>query len=75
MKKYAIYLIRFISNLFRANNLRACRFYPSCSEYSVEAFQKFDFLKASWLTIKRVSSCHPFTPGGYQPVLDNSKKA
>ena len=46
----------------------ACRFTPTCSEYAIEAFEKKGLLKAAWMTIARVSKCHPFHPGGYDPV-------
>jgi len=45
-----------------------CRFYPSCACYAEEAIQKHGVLKGSWLSLKRVSRCHPFHPGGYDPV-------
>ena len=41
-----------------------CRFYPSCSNYSIEAFQKYGALKGLYLTLKRLLKCHPFHPGG-----------
>lgn len=41
-----------------------CRFYPSCSEYSLESFKKYSFSKASFMTLKRLSKCHPLNPGG-----------
>ncbi|MFB3904338.1 MAG: membrane protein insertion efficiency factor YidD [Acidobacteriota bacterium] len=47
---------------------RACRFHPSCSEYMCQAIQKFGVVKGSWLGIKRVSRCHPWHPGGFDPV-------
>ncbi|MDA8434242.1 MAG: membrane protein insertion efficiency factor YidD [Nitrospiraceae bacterium] len=46
----------------------SCRFVPSCSEYSLEALQKYGALKGSWLSARRVARCHPFHPGGYDPV-------
>lgn len=45
-----------------------CRFYPSCSVYAVEAISKYGVAKGSILTVKRLSKCHPFHPGGYDPV-------
>ena len=45
-----------------------CRFYPTCSSYSKEAYQKYSFVKATKLTFKRVLSCRPFGREGYDPV-------
>lgn len=45
-----------------------CRFYPSCSHYTVEALQSHGVIKGSWLAIKRISRCHPGNPGGIDPV-------
>ena len=47
---------------------RACRFEPSCSAYAEEALSRFSFPRALWLIVKRVSKCHPFHHGGYDPV-------
>ncbi|MBN1810757.1 MAG: membrane protein insertion efficiency factor YidD [Anaerolineae bacterium] len=47
-----------------------CRFTPSCSQYSFEAIERYGALKGGWMAIKRVSRCHPFNPGGYDPVPD-----
>jgi putative membrane protein insertion efficiency factor len=46
----------------------SCRFEPSCSHYGYEAIAKYGALKGGWLAIKRVGRCHPFHPGGYDPV-------
>ena len=56
---------RFISPILPGNS---CRFYPSCSQYALEAFEKHGFFKALRLSIKRVLSCHPYHAGGYDPV-------
>ncbi|MBL4686125.1 MAG: membrane protein insertion efficiency factor YidD [Nannocystaceae bacterium] len=45
-----------------------CRFYPSCSSYSIGALQEHGALTGLWLTLRRVVRCHPFNPGGHDPV-------
>ena len=45
-----------------------CRFTPSCSEYGRQAYLKHGVFKGSWLTFRRIMRCHPFNPGGYDPV-------
>lgn len=45
-----------------------CRFMPTCSQYAKQAISKYGVLKGGWLAAVRVSKCHPFHPGGYDPV-------
>jgi len=49
-------------------NFRICRFSPSCSEYSYQAFAKYGSLKGGFLSIKRILRCHPFAKGGLDPL-------
>jgi len=52
------------------NRVRTCRFYPSRSEYAAEALKKHGFLRGVWLSARRVSRCHPWQAGGYDPVSE-----
>jgi uncharacterized protein len=52
---------------------RSCRFYPSCSEYAAEAVTDYGALKGSWLAMRRLAKCHPFHPGGVDPVPEKIK--
>ncbi|HIC90721.1 MAG TPA: membrane protein insertion efficiency factor YidD [Syntrophaceae bacterium] len=68
LKKIVIASIRIYQILLSPLNPSCCRFTPSCSTYSLEAIEKYGVLKGLWLSLKRLLRCHPFHPGGYDPV-------
>jgi putative membrane protein insertion efficiency factor len=45
-----------------------CRFYPTCSQYSLESFEKFSFFKGLWYSVIRIIKCHPLNRGGFDPL-------
>lgn len=47
---------------------KRCRFYPTCSEYTRQAIEKYGAIKGSWLGLKRIVKCHPLNEGGYDPL-------
>ncbi len=68
MSRFVLYVIRgyrrFISPLLPPS----CRFHPTCSHYALQAIEKYGVFKGSWLTIKRLIKCHPYHPGGFDPL-------
>jgi putative membrane protein insertion efficiency factor len=68
MKYIFIFLIKVYQRTLSRLLPAACRFYPSCSEYGVQALHKHGVFRGSWLAVKRIGRCHPFNPGGYDPV-------
>lgn len=68
MSRLLILCIRFYQIFISPLKPPTCRFYPTCSEYAIEAIQKKGPVKGTWLAIKRIAKCHPFHPGGYDPV-------
>jgi putative membrane protein insertion efficiency factor len=69
MLKQLLILIIKIYKIFISPLLpSSCRFYPTCSSYALEAIESFGAFEGSILAIKRILRCHPFNPGGYDPV-------
>ena len=71
MKKIFIFLIKFyqkhISYWLEEKNIK-CKYYPTCSEYSRQAIEKYGIGKGSFLSVKRILKCNPFSKGGYDPL-------
>ena len=70
MKKAALFLIKLYQNSISRLTPPSCRFTPTCSHYAYEAIERYGIFRGGWLGIKRVCRCHPFNPGGYDPVPD-----
>jgi hypothetical protein len=66
--------IRFYRKFISPLKPPTCRFYPSCSQYALQAIDEYGALQGSWMAVKRVARCHPFHPGGYDPVPPNPHK-
>ena len=67
VRRLLIGMVRFyqraISPLLGSN----CRFSPTCSQYAIEAIEKYGVIRGIWKSVKRIARCHPFSPGGYDP--------
>ncbi|WP_082788905.1 membrane protein insertion efficiency factor YidD [Desulfolucanica intricata] len=68
MGKFLIFLIKIYQKFISPLKMPTCRFYPSCSQYAVLAIQKYGVIKGGFLFFKRIMKCHPFHPGGYDPI-------
>lgn len=60
--------IRFYRKFISPLKPPTCRFYPSCSQYALEAVERYGALRGGWMAVRRIARCHPFHPGGYDPV-------
>ena len=68
MKTLSLLMLRGYQYAIRPLLGANCRFYPSCSDYAREAIDRYGVLKGVWLTLRRVGRCHPYHPGGFDPV-------
>lgn len=68
MSTLLVGLIRFYQRFISPMKPPSCRFEPTCSHYALEAVQKYGTFRGSWLAVRRIGRCHPFHPGGFDPV-------
>ncbi|NLM34711.1 MAG: membrane protein insertion efficiency factor YidD [Clostridiales bacterium] len=68
MRKILMAMIRFYRKYISPLKKPSCRFYPTCSQYALDAIEKYGALKGSFMAIKRILRCHPYNKGGYDPV-------
>jgi uncharacterized protein len=68
MKQMLIGLIKGYRLLISPLFAPTCRFQPTCSQYAMESIDRFGAIRGTWLAVRRITRCHPFHPGGYDPV-------
>jgi hypothetical protein len=68
VKTIALFLIRLYQTLISPMLPASCRFIPSCSEYTYQAIERYGIVRGGWLGLRRISRCHPWNPGGFDPV-------
>ncbi len=68
MKSILIAIVKFYRKEISPLRKPCCRFSPTCSEYALEAIEKYGAMKGAWLALRRFLKCHPFHKGGYDPV-------
>jgi putative membrane protein insertion efficiency factor len=73
MRRLLVHLVRAYQLLLSPFLGNHCRFYPSCSSYAIEAIERHGPARGIWLATRRLSRCHPWHPGGYDPVPESRK--
>jgi putative membrane protein insertion efficiency factor len=68
MRRVALFLLRLYKRFLSPLLPPMCRFEPTCSMYTMQAVEKYGTLRGTWLGIRRLARCHPFNPGGWDPV-------
>ena len=68
LTQICLLLIKFYRSFISPLKPHVCRFYPSCSQYTYEAVARYGIIKGLYMGLKRILRCHPFNPGGYDPV-------
>lgn len=61
-------LIRVYQRAISVWTPRICRYHPTCSEYAIQAVARYGTVRGLWMAVRRIGRCHPFAPGGYDPV-------
>lgn len=74
MKRILLFLIGFYRKSISPNTKSHCKYIPTCSQYGMEAIEKFGAFKGGILTLWRILRCNPFSKGGYDPVPEKNKK-
>lgn len=68
MSRLIVFFIKGYQRFISPLKAPTCRFYPSCSQYAIESYLRYGFIRGSLMAIIRIFKCHPFHPGGYDPV-------
>ena len=68
MREIVVLPVRFYQYCISPLLPAACRFYPSCSNYVLQAVMRHGIVRGGWLGLRRLAGCHPWSPGGYDPV-------
>lgn len=74
MKRLLISLIEFYRKYISPRTSPCCRFIPTCSQYGLEAIERYGAFKGGFMTLWRILRCNPFVPGGYDPVPEKKRK-
>ncbi|MGN1131067.1 MAG: membrane protein insertion efficiency factor YidD [Ruminococcus sp.] len=74
MKKILVKIIRFYQKYISANTKAHCKYYPTCSNYAIEAINEHGAFVGFFLALWRFLRCNPFSKGGYDPVPENKRK-
>ncbi|HHU76860.1 MAG TPA: membrane protein insertion efficiency factor YidD [Firmicutes bacterium] len=73
MKTILLFILKIYRNIISPLFPPCCRFYPSCSQYCMDSLEEYGVVRGLYLAGKRIIRCHPFNPGGYDPVVKKGK--